>query len=234
VQQYDIGEPCDAIVQVAFRAQPEEEEGDEPSPKRQCGAPGTLPSAHTIDIPCHSAILAVQSTFFKTILGPTQVEGEIQVVDILLQDEEEARTMQLLIKLSYGARHYIWDNGRLLPKETRVRLAVLAVKYGFHRCVKEVFESLTEHLTLEEACTCMDELPVELQGEHELMEAAEGRVIAVLTEGITELREREDEGFYDSFEELGRAESERERDQRLQQRAEQALARIRGRRPCRR
>lgn len=189
-----------------------------------------LPSAATIDIPCHRAILAVQSTFFETILGPRQVDGEKQIVEIALQDEEEARTMQLLIKLSYGARHYIWDNGRLLPKETRLRLATLAVKYGFHRCVEEVFESLMERLTLEEACTCMDELPVELQGEHELIKKLKRRVIAVLTEGITKIREREDEGFYDSFEELGRAESERERDQRLQQRAEEALARIRGRR----
>lgn len=139
---------------------------------------------HTVDIPCHSLILASRSRYFDAALSGAYLESQQKTVELQLADDQAVDDLRLLIKLSCGLS-YVQDGDARLPKAVRLRLAFLANALEFVECVQEYLLSLSEDdLTLKDAFALLDDMPEELW-EHEATVLIMSKVIKVL---VVEMR----------------------------------------------
>lgn len=156
------------------------------------------PKPRIIDIRCHSIVLAARSPYFKAALDRGWVEARDKVVQLALANGQSVEDLKLLFKLSYGAT-YIKEDGVLIDKATRMRLAFLANALEFGDCIDECIASLSDKLTLEDALTCLEkDVPEELR-EHPAVVKLSAKVVDILlravgdlTKGIAEEEDKDD------------------------------------------
>jgi hypothetical protein len=135
------------------------------------------------EVPCVGAVLSARSPYFASCLQGEWREAKTRTVDITLEDERAAADFKLLLKLTYGPTYTRGDDGVLLDKATRLRLAVLADAYEMTDCVNECLLSLADGISLEEATTCLDCVPYELRHQP-AVKALKDKLISVVAQGI--------------------------------------------------
>jgi hypothetical protein len=67
-------------------------------------------------------------------------------VNIVLADLEAVTDFKLLLELSYGGSYTRDDEGDLLDRKWRLRLAFMANAFEFSDCINQCLESLVEGL----------------------------------------------------------------------------------------
>jgi len=111
----------------------------------------------------------------------------------VLVDDQAVDDLRFLIKLSCGLS-YVQDGDARLPKTVRLRLTFLANALEFVDCVQECLQSLNEeNLTLEEACSLLDDMPEELC-EDEATVLFMGKTIKIFTAEIDKQAKRVEKG----------------------------------------
>ena len=103
--------------------------------------PTTRGFPEPIDIPCHAVVLCARSPFFSSALGGGCAEARSSIVEIVLDNEQMVEALRLLLKLNY-TRSYTEDESGPLDDCMRLRLAVVADRYGFGECLDECIVSL--------------------------------------------------------------------------------------------
>jgi hypothetical protein len=185
-QLFNQGTHTDMVIRVRIG---EQQQQQAPAAKRRRTEEAASAGASTAvdqytDIPTHSLVLCARSPYFDKALGGDWAESEQRRVEVTVENEQELEDLKLLIKLSYSDS-YTHDDGRLLPLETRLRLAARADGLKFVEAVDQIVESLPLELGFEDAQSCLDALPPVVE-EHPGMAAARGTVLAVLVKGIEE------------------------------------------------
>jgi hypothetical protein len=144
------------------------------------------------DIKAHSLVLRTRSPYFDKSLSGEWAEAAERQVELTVEDKQALQDLKLLIKLSYSDS-YTHENGRLLPFDTRLRLAARADSLEFVEAVDQVVASLPLGLDFSALITCLEmDLP-RAMADHPGMLHARERMMALLVKGIEERDEEASE-----------------------------------------
>ena len=136
-------------------------------------------------------MLSASSPYFEKALSGDWTEAVERRVELTVPDEQALEDLKLPIKLSYSDS-YTHNNGKLLPLETRLRLAVRADALEFVEALQESVSSLLKGLDFKAAQTVLDDLPPVVEV-HQGMAAIRRDVVALLAKGIEEREDKEEE-----------------------------------------
>ena len=132
---------------------------------------------HT-DIKAHSLVLRTLSPYVDGALSGEWAEAAERLIELTVDSEQELDDLRLLIKRCY-TDSYAFDDGKLLPFDTRVRLAVRADALEFVGAVNQLVESLSLGLDFEQAVACLETLPPAVE-QHAGISAVRNRAVQVL------------------------------------------------------
>lgn len=219
-QEFIEGNFCDCIIRVTIPpsdAADEEDGDDEEEEQGPVAKKARKAKPEPIDIPCHRVVLSSRSPYFRSAWACQYEEAKKKIVAIVLEDNQMVQDLRLLLKLNYTDSYVKDDEGVLLEKDTRLRLALLGYAFEFRDCVEEYIASLGEGLTMEDAMTLSDNIPEELHANNSVKNVLNAKIIEALTKGITELQEESAE----------REEAKKEKTNRMQE-AGDALTKVLG------
>jgi hypothetical protein len=137
-------------------------------------------------------VLRSRSLYFDKSLDGEWAEAAARRVELTVLDQQAVEDLKLLIKLSYSDSYVLADGEKLLPLDSRLRLAVRADSLEFVEAADQIVESLPLELGFEGAIKCQ-ELPPMLE-QHAGIGAARKQVVALLAKGIEEREGKEEDG----------------------------------------
>lgn len=137
----------------------------------------THSAPETIDITCHSVVLAARSPYFAASMESGFSTS--RSVNLTLPDEQAVRDLRLLLKLNYTGCYIADETGATLDYDTLLRLAVLGEAFEFTECLDQCMGFLEDGLV--QGKIHWDDIPEKFHG-HECVKALKGRATMAIGE----------------------------------------------------